>query len=163
MVLTKGDVIDPSSQSASSIFGNGAYPRSGLYGFEFKHSHAGFIYEYQDPYLRTGGHAREYFKNTNILPNEWNHVVVVFESTKIYPRVYLNSIELVDIDLWVDTQYDHPPHKNGMQQHISTQHGNIGMTDIYSDRFIGELDTFRVYDYPLSQTEIDVLFEEGNK
>ena len=153
----------PSYQSASSIFGNGAYPHSGLYGFEFKHSNAGFIYEYQDPYLRTGGHAREYFKNTNILPNEWNHVVVVFESTKIYPRVYLNGIELVDIDLWVDAHYDHPPHKNGMQQHISTQHGNIGMTDIYDHRFIGELDTFRVYDYPLSQTEIDALFEEGNK
>jgi hypothetical protein len=160
--------------SSTGIFGSGVYPGSGAHGFQFQHINNRFVYKHRDTKFRMpndgrndlGAGGTKYFNNTNIAINEWNHVVVIFEDNKIYPKVYLNKVELVDVNIY-EPYYDNTPPRNamqgfGMNSNIKFIRGNIGITDRHTSYFQGELDTFRVYDFPLSQAEIDDLYEEGN-
>jgi len=89
----------------------------------------------------------------NIPANEhwgqWNHYVFVKDAAEGFQHVYINGCLVAE--------------KNGTTASLAgIGTAAIGLArDNYRDGFIGWLDDFRIYDYPLSQAEILDVMAEG--
>ena len=98
--------------------------------------------------------------NMNLSPNRWYHFVAVVDSNS--NTGYLNGEELIDRKYNLGSNSDYQAFFADVptKKMLSLGYGRFGQDDRFF-HYKGMIDEVRIYDRPLTQSEVVLLFEQG--